>query len=53
MGYTESMFVATAAGLAGIAGEAGKVIVLDREDVIEMADSLGLFIVGVAAPEEG
>jgi DUF1009 family protein len=36
-----------AAGLAGIVGEAGGVIVLDREAVIEEADSLGLFIVGV------
>ena len=36
-----------AAGLAGIVGEAGGVIVLDREAVIAEADSLGLFIYGV------
>lgn len=36
-------------GLAGIAGEAGGLIVLDREAVIRMADELGLFIVGVEA----
>lgn len=38
---------AAAAGLAGIAGEAGRLLVLDREAVIEMADDLGLFIYGV------
>ncbi len=38
---------AAEAGLAGIAGEAGRLLVLDREAVIEMADELGLFIVGV------
>lgn len=41
---------AARAGLAGIAGEAGRVIVLDREAVIELADELGLFIVGVEGP---
>ncbi len=35
------------AGLAGIAGEAGKVLVMDREAVIALADELGLFVVGV------
>ncbi len=38
---------AAAAGLSGIVGEAGGVIVLDREAVIAEADSLGMFIVGV------
>lgn len=38
---------AAKAGLAGIAGEAGGMLVLDREAVIELADDLGLFIVGV------
>ena len=38
------------AGLAGIAGEAGRLIVLAREAVIDLADELGLFIVGVEAP---
>lgn len=38
---------AAQAGLAGIAGEAGRVLVLDREAVIELADELGLFIMGV------
>ncbi|MFC3070013.1 UDP-2,3-diacylglucosamine diphosphatase [Phenylobacterium soli] len=38
---------AAAAGLAGIVGEAGRLLVLDREAVIEAADELGLFILGV------
>lgn len=38
---------AAAAGLAGIVGEAGRLLVLDREAVIELADELGLFIYGV------
>ena len=35
------------AGLAGIVGEAGGLIVLERETVIELADEFGLFILGV------
>ena len=35
------------AGLAGIAGEAGRVLVMDRQAVVELADELGLFVVGV------
>jgi hypothetical protein len=35
------------AGLAGIVGEAGKLLVLDREAVIRLADELGVFILGV------
>jgi hypothetical protein len=41
---------AAQAGLAGIAGEAGGLLVLDREAVIQLADELGLFIVGVEPP---
>ncbi|MFC3078016.1 LpxI family protein [Phenylobacterium terrae] len=41
---------AARAGLAGVAGEAHGLIVLDREAVIALADELGLFIVGVEAP---
>jgi DUF1009 family protein len=39
---------AAAAGLAGIAGEAGGVLLLRREALIAAADGLGLFIEGVA-----
>lgn len=35
------------AGLAGIVGEAGRLLVLDREAVIQLADELGVFILGV------
>jgi len=41
---------AAKAGLAGIVGEAGGLLVLDRAAVIEAADELGLFIVGVETP---
>jgi DUF1009 family protein len=37
--------------LAGIVGEAGGLIVLDRETVIAEADALGLFIYGVGPDE--
>jgi DUF1009 family protein len=37
---------AAAAGLAGIVGEAGRLLVLDREKTIQLADELGVFIVG-------
>mgnify|MGYP001555129304 FL=1 len=35
------------AGLAGIVGEAGGLLVLDRDAVIALANELGIFIVGV------
>ena len=37
------------AGLAGIVGEAGRLLVLEREAVIELADELGVYIVGLEA----
>jgi DUF1009 family protein len=40
---------AAAAGLAGIVGEAGGVLVVERPRMIEAADRLGLFVLGVAA----
>jgi DUF1009 family protein len=42
-----TVHAAARAGLAGIAGEAGRMLVLDREAVIALADELGLFILGV------
>ena len=38
---------ASDAGLAGIAGEASRILVLERAEVIALADALGLFVVGV------
>lgn len=35
------------AGLAGIVGETGRLLVLDREAVIALADELGVFVLGV------
>jgi DUF1009 family protein len=40
---------AAQAGLAGVAGVAGGMLVLDREAVIELADDLGLFVIGMPA----
>ncbi|RAK68945.1 UDP-2,3-diacylglucosamine diphosphatase [Phenylobacterium kunshanense] len=37
------------AGLAGIVGEAGRLLVLDREATTALADELGVFILGVEA----
>jgi DUF1009 family protein len=34
-------------GLRGIVGEAGALLIIDRQAVIEAADSLGLFILGI------
>jgi DUF1009 family protein len=38
---------AATAGLAGIVGEAGRLLVLDRAEAVALADELGLFILGV------
>lgn len=38
---------AARAGLAGVVGEAGRLLVVDREAVIACADDLGLFVLGV------
>jgi DUF1009 family protein len=43
---------AAQAGLAGIVGEAGRLLVVDREETAALADDLGLFILGVEAREE-
>jgi len=40
--------LAAAAGLAGVGGTAGKLIVMDRAAMVEAADRLGLFIWGEA-----
>ena len=38
--------LAAAAGLAGVGGVAGKLIVIDRDSVIKAADRLGLYVWG-------
>ncbi len=43
-----SIELAAAAGLAGVAGEAGALLVVDRPGVVIAADGLGLFVVGLS-----
>ncbi len=44
--------LAAAAGLAGIGGFAGRLIIIDHEALVEAADRLGLFVWGVAKAEK-
>lgn len=48
---TGTVAAAAAAGLRGIAVEAGSAIVIDREAVAKAADAAGLFVVGVTADD--
>ena len=49
-----TVMAAAHAGLAGIVGETGALLVVDRQAVIQRADDLGLFVVGVPhVPEDG
>jgi len=45
---TRTLELAAAAGLAGVGGVAGRLILIDRESVIATADRLGLFVWGEA-----
>ena len=40
--------LAAEAGLAGIVGEVGRLLVLERDEVAALADTLGLFVFGVS-----
>lgn len=40
------------AGLAGVAGEEGRILVADRGAMVALADQLGLFVVGVPAQDQ-
>jgi DUF1009 family protein len=42
---------AYAAGLRGIAVEAGATLVINREDVVRKADELGIFVIGIDVPD--
>ncbi len=48
----QTVSLAATAGLRGIAAEAGATLLLDRVEMIRIADAAGLFVVGVR-PEEG
>ncbi|WP_077961372.1 LpxI family protein [Ensifer adhaerens] len=45
--------LAERAGLAGVAVEAGRALVLERGEVVEVADRAGLFVVGVERASRG
>lgn len=47
-----TVIAAARCGLAGIVGEAGGMIVIDRPAVIETANELGLFVVGLDPAED-
>jgi len=47
---TRTLELAAAAGLAGIGGVAGQLILIDRPAIIETADRLGLFVWGETRP---
>jgi DUF1009 family protein len=42
-----------AAGLAGIVGETGRMLVMDRAGAVAAADRLGVFVLGVDPEPEG
>lgn len=48
----QTVIKAHSAGLAGIAVEAGRALVLERERVIAEADRLGVFVTGIAPRQE-
>lgn len=52
MGVT-TIEMAAAAGLRGVALEAGGSLLIDREAVADAADRLGLFVIGIELPVEG
>jgi DUF1009 family protein len=43
----ETVRHAAGAHLAGIAGEAGQILLLDRSETLRLADEAGLFVFGV------
>ena len=49
----ETVRNAAAAGLAGVAFEAGGTVLLDRERTVEAADAAGLFLLALAPDETG
>ncbi len=44
----ETVRLAAGAHLLGLAGEVGRILVVDREETVRLADEAGLFVVGVA-----
>ena len=48
----ETIKRASKAGLSGVAGISGKTLILERTNVIKLADQLGLFVVGIKPREK-
>ncbi|MFI4947734.1 MAG: LpxI family protein [Alphaproteobacteria bacterium] len=46
----QTVILAAETGLRGIAAQAGATLVLDRDEVIRLADAAGIFVVGIRAP---
>jgi len=47
----QTVILAAESGLRGIAAEAEATLVLEREEVVRLADSTGLFVVGIRSPD--
>ena len=52
IGVVETIKRASKAGLSGVAGISGKTLILERTNVIKLADQLGLFVVGIKPREK-
>ena len=46
----QTVVLAAESGLCGIAAEAGATLVIDRAEVIRLADAAGLFVIGIRPP---
>jgi UDP-2,3-diacylglucosamine hydrolase len=46
----QTVALAAASGLQGIAAEAGMTLIMDRAELVRAADEAGLFVIGVTAP---
>jgi hypothetical protein len=46
----DTIHVAAAAGIAGIAVHAGHSLIIARDQVVEAADRAGLFVIGISGP---
>jgi len=46
----QTVTLAAESGLRGIAAEAGATLVLDRDEIVRLADSTGIFVVGIREP---
>ncbi|MTI16658.1 DUF1009 domain-containing protein [Rhodobacteraceae bacterium RKSG542] len=44
---------AHAAGLSGVAVEAGRVLIADKEETLQLCQSLGIFLLGLSSENEG